>query len=85
MAVLYRTLLFCLLYLRYQDTRRGDATIETDDSSILENGFTYRSAYPSSVTGCPLKLGNAETLGVKGYFDGEAYRHCAVGPGQSLG
>ena len=72
------TLGFCQLYLRYQDTRHGDATIETDDSSILESNFTYCDAYPPAVTGCPLELSNAETPGVKGYFDSETYRRCAV-------
>ncbi|KAL4082132.1 heterokaryon incompatibility protein-domain-containing protein [Scleroderma yunnanense] len=78
------TLQFCQVYLRYQDTSHH-ATFEIDDSAIIQNGFTYRGAYPSNLTGNTLTLTSHDPLCVKVYSDTQGDCRIAVGFGQCLG
>ncbi|KAL4070215.1 hypothetical protein V8B97DRAFT_1871798 [Scleroderma yunnanense] len=79
-----KTLKFCPVYLRYQDTPHR-ATFEVDDSAITGNGFTYYGTYPSKLTGNTLTITSNDPLCVKVYSNTQTHCLFAVGFGQCFG
>jgi len=78
------TLQFCQLFLTYQDAPHHDVEFEIDDSSVIENGFIYCGAFPSTPTN-PLMLTSTNPLCVKVYSDSQTNCRFAMGFGQCFG
>ena len=74
------------VYLRYQDQLlHHNMTLQIDDSTLVENGFTCCHAYPEEFTGDTLTLTSTNSHCAKVYSDSLTNHRLIVGFGQSVG